>query len=128
MNEGIRYVALQLSGIRRFPLTRLQFIEAMLIEHGFINRKILMAALGVEAAMSSRDMAQYAKINNTVTWNRVLKRWEKTADFKPVDGLLRVNAADYLRAAGVVFGFVLGEIPTTKTELGVIKDGEHEHC
>lgn len=108
-------------GIRRFPLIRLQFIEAMFIEHGFITRKILTSALGVEAAMASRDMAAYSNLNETIRLNHATKRWEVTEQFAPLDGLLSVNAADYLSAAGVVFGFELGEIPRTKTEFGVIK-------
>lgn len=110
-----------LPGLRRFPLMRLQFIEAMLIEHGFISRKIVMAALGIESAMSSRDMAFYATINGTIRLNHARKRWEATGAFKPVDGLLSVSASDYLAAAGVVFGFELGETSRTKTEFGVIK-------
>lgn len=108
-------------GIRRFPRIRLQFIEAMLIEHGFITRKILTSALGVEAAMASRDMAFYSNLNETIRLNHATKRWEVTDKFVPLDGLLSINAADYLAAAGVVFGFELGEIPRTKTEFGVIK-------
>lgn len=107
--------------LRRFPLIRLQFIEAMLIEHGFINRKIISSALGVEVAMASRDMAVYSKLNETICLNHATKRWEVTDQFAPLDGLLRVKAADFLSAAGVVFGFELGEIPRTKTEFGVIK-------
>lgn len=108
-------------GLRRFPLMRLQFIEAMLIEHGFITRKILKAALGIESAMASRDMAFYSTLNNTIYLNHANKRYEVKENFKAVDGLLSVNAAGYLTAAGVVFGFELGEIPRTKTEFGVIK-------
>lgn len=108
-------------GLRRFPLTRLQFIEAMLVEHGFITRKILTSALGIEAAMASRDLAVYSNLNKTIRINHAKKRWEATEQFMPVAGLLSVNAADYLSATGVVFGFELGEIPRTKTEFGVIK-------
>lgn len=108
-------------GLRRFPLMRLQFIEAMLIEHGFITRKILTAALGVEAAMASRDLAFYSTLNKTVYLNYSMKRWEAMESFSPVAGLLDVNAAEYLAAAMTVFGFELGEIPRTKTEFGVIK-------
>ena len=108
-------------GLRSFPLIRLQFIEAMLIEHGFITRKILTSALGIEAAMASRDMAFYSNINETIHLNHSTKRWEVTEQFAPLDGLLSVNAAEFLSAAGVVFGFELGEIPRTKTEFGVIK-------
>lgn len=107
-------------GLRRFPHMRLQFIEAMLIEHGFITRKILMAALGIESAMSSRDMALYSTLNDTIYLNHSYKRWEAGDHFIPI-GLLEVPADEYLTAAGVVFGFELGEIPRTKTEFGVIK-------
>jgi hypothetical protein len=100
---------------------RLQFIEAMFIEHGFINRKTLTAALGIESAMASRDLATYSTINSSVCINTAKKRWEVTENFKPVDGLLSVSAADYLAAAGTVFGFLLGEVTRTKTEFGVIK-------
>jgi hypothetical protein len=108
-------------GVRRFPLVRLQFVEAMLIKHGFINRKILMNALGIESAMASRDMAFYSTLNDTIYLNHATKRWEAMKDFLPVPELLTINADDFLTAAGVVFGFKLGEIPRTKTEFGVIK-------
>ena len=108
-------------GLRRFPLMRMQFIDAMLTEHGFITRKILMAALGIESAMASRDMAIYSTLNNSVYLNHSNKRWEAEEGFMPVEGLLTVNAADYLAAAGMVFGFELGDIPSTKVEFGVIK-------
>ncbi|MDM3027469.1 hypothetical protein OGX80_21910 [Citrobacter sp. CK194] len=107
--------------LRRFPLMRLQFIEAMFIEHGFVSRKIITAALGIEAAMASRDMATYSTLNDTVYINHSAKRWEAMPEFRAVDGLLAVNAAEYLAASGVVFGFTLREISRTKTELGVIK-------
>lgn len=109
-------------GIRRFPLMRLQFIEAMFIAHGFITRKILMNALGIESAMASRDMAFYSTLNDTVYVNHSTKRWEAMPEFRAVAGLLTVDAAEYLSASGVVFGFTLGEIPKTKTEFGVIND------
>lgn len=108
-------------GLRRFVLIRLQFIEAMLIEHGFINRKTLVAALGIEVAVASRDLALYSNLNTSIYMNTARKGWEAKADFKPVDGLLHVSAADYLAAAGTVFGFALGETTVTKTEFGVIK-------
>ncbi|MDK9585439.1 hypothetical protein [Lelliottia wanjuensis] len=108
-------------GLRRFALMRQQFIDAMFIEHGFITRKILMAALGIESAMASRDMAIYSALNDNVLLNHSKKRWEVTEGFSPVEGLLSINAADYLTAAGVVFGFELGDIPRTKVEFGVIK-------
>ncbi|WP_436882588.1 hypothetical protein [Enterobacter asburiae] len=107
--------------LRRFALIRLQFIEAMFIEHGFINRKTLVSAIGIESVMASRDLALYSSLNTSVCMNTTRKRWEVKGDFKPVDGLLHVSAADYLAAAGVVFGFKLGETTRTKTEFGVIK-------
>lgn len=108
-------------GLRRFPLMRLQFIDAMFAEHGFVTRKILTNALGIESAMASRDLAFYSIINNTVYLNHAVKNWTAADDFTPVSGLLTVSASEYLAAAGVVFGFELGEIPRTKTEFGVIK-------
>ncbi|WP_429913807.1 hypothetical protein [Klebsiella pneumoniae] len=117
----LKKVNLSNSEIRRFQLIRIQFIEAMLIEHGFVTRKILVAALGLEAAMSSRDLALYATLNDTVYLNHTTKRWEATGDFTPVSGLLHVGAKDFLTAAGVVFGFELGATPREKTELGVIR-------
>ncbi|HHT0956261.1 hypothetical protein [Enterobacter kobei] len=108
-------------GLRSFQAIRLQFIEAMLIEHGFISRKILTSALGIEVAMASRDMALYSTLNSTASLNHSTKRWEAKPDFKPTGVLGRVCAADYLAAAGVVFGFKLGDIPSGKTEFGVIK-------
>lgn len=108
-------------GLRRFPLIRLQFIDAMFAEHGFITRKILTSALGIEAAMASRDLAFYSTINDTVYLNHSVKRWEAMKEFLPVAGLLNVSASDYLVSAGVVFGFELGDVPRTKTEFGVIK-------
>jgi hypothetical protein len=107
-------------GLRRFALMRMQFIDAMFVEHGFVTRKILMEALGIESAMASRDMAIYSNLNDGVCLNKN-KRWVVTERFAPVEGLLSVNAADYLTAAGVVFGFELGDIPRTKVEFGVIK-------
>lgn len=107
--------------LRRFPAMRLQFIEAMFIEHGFISRKILTSALGIETAMASRDLALYSTLNSTAFLNHAAKRWESTSDFKPTGILGCISAADYLAAAGVVFGFKLGDIPCSKTEFGVIK-------
>lgn len=115
-------------GLRSFPLMRIEFkdlmrikfIEAMFIEYGFITRKIITDALGIESAMASRDMAFYSTINATIHLNRATRRWEATRDFIPV-GLLSGDANNYLAACGVVFGFELGEILRTKTEFGVIK-------
>lgn len=107
--------------LRRFPLMRLQFIEAMLIEHGFVSRKIITGALGIECAMASRDLAVYSTLNSTVSINRTTKRWEVMEVFVPTPGLLNVDAGTFLAAAGVVFGFELGEVTRSKTELEVIK-------
>lgn len=108
-------------GLRRFPLMRLQFIDAMFAEYGFVTRKILMNALGIESAMASRDLAFYSTINDTVYLNHAVKRWTAADDYKPVSGLLTVSASEYLTAAGIVFGFKLGEVPRMGTEFGVIK-------
>ena len=119
--SNLKKVNLSNLEIRRFQFIRIQFIEAMLIEHGFVTRKILVAALGLEVAMSSRDLAFYATLNDTVHLNHTTKRWEVAEDFTPISGLLHVSAKDFLTAAGVVFGFELGEVPSGKTELGVIR-------
>lgn len=119
--ERLHHVRETLGKLRRFPLIRLQFIEAMLIEHGFVSRKIITAALGIEAAMASRDLATYSTLNDMVYINHSAKRWEAMPEFRAVDGLLAVDAAEYLAASGMVFGFELGEVTRSKTELEVIK-------
>lgn len=106
-------------GLKKQVLIRQQFIDAMLVEHGFITRKILIDALGIEAVTASRDLATYAALNNTVYLNRKLKRWERLEHFKPVEGLSHLPASTFLPAFGKVFNVRFGDV-VVKAEFGVI--------
>ncbi|EMK1731220.1 hypothetical protein V8N76_004526 [Salmonella enterica] len=107
-------------GIRRPVLTRLRFIEAMLVRHRFVNRRLLTGVFGLQTAMASKDLALYASLNPTVHMNYHTKNWEPEAEFVPLAGLLHMPAADYLVAIGKVFDVEFGMV-TLKTEFGVLK-------
>jgi len=66
-------------------LIRLRTIEIILDNYGSINRNIICQLFSIGVAHASLDLKLYRKLNqDSVFYNRVLGRIEKSIDFKRV--------------------------------------------
>ncbi|EMK1731204.1 hypothetical protein V8N76_004509 [Salmonella enterica] len=87
---------------------RLKLIDAMLSEHGRLQREHLCQAFGISMPCASRDIRHYREINGTgVQYNASERYWGVTDDFKPMDGLLAMPAREFITTLEHLFNVKL---------------------
>lgn len=84
-------------------MIRQRFIEAMLIQHGCIQRENIMDTFDVALACASRDLQTYKKLNPGVVFSYVHLTNVTHSWFEPTPGLLSMPAAEYLKMLSTVF-------------------------
>lgn len=92
-------------------LVRFKFIEAMIEEHGFINRHHIERCFGLASAAASRSMTEYKKASgNIFTQGHKIKPF---GEFEKM--FLDIDANEFLKAAQVMAPEQIIRYKTTKT-------------
>ncbi|POW54647.1 hypothetical protein C3408_22635 [Candidatus Pantoea alvi] len=86
-----------------FTQVRLRFIEAKLITHGSINRADITTLFGVTEPTATRDLRRYRQLNVSLVLNHSTKRWERSPEFQPTEGLLHLDANAFIECVEAVF-------------------------
>lgn len=101
-------------------IVRFNFVEAVLVQFGYVSRKMLMDTLSISEANATRTLRDYSdRYPNNVIYCKSEKHYKKGCDFKA--SYLSVPAPDYLSAVKIIFGKELKEVEVEKMVLCPVK-------